>query len=143
MLIDKIRGNKGGELLKHLPSDYMEKMNLQIPESMRKLLSDVVRILLEKSGVDRQEAREYAGHIENPDGKESGGMFEAVIESIIEGREEAREEGREEGREEVRKEAQKEKRETALNALAEGYPLETIQRFTGLDMETLKSLSGK
>ena len=133
MLIDKIRGKKGSKLLQHLPSDYMEKLNLQIPESLRKLLSDVIRIFLEKSVVDRQEAREYAGHIENPDGKEDKGMFEAAIESIIKGREEAREEGREEVREE--------NRERARNALAEGFPLETIQRFTGIDIETLKTLS--
>ena len=128
MLIDKIRDKKGSRLLDHLPSDYIEKMNLQIPESMRKLLSDVVRILLEKSGVDRQEAREYAGHIENPDGKESGGMFEAVIESILKRQEEVREEGRE---------------EIARNAIAEGATLEFVQKITDLDMETLKSLSSK
>jgi len=110
--------------------DAVEKLNLQIPENMRKLLSDVIRIFLEKSGVNRQEAREYAGHIENPDGKENKGMFEAAIESILKRQEEVREEGREERDKEI-----------ARNALAEGYPLEAIQRITGLDMETLKSLS--
>ena len=55
----------------------------------------------------------------------------------------AKREGIKEGREERDKEVREEKRETARNALAEGYPLETIQRFTGLDMETLKSLSSK
>ncbi|MDR0655202.1 MAG: Rpn family recombination-promoting nuclease/putative transposase [Treponema sp.] len=40
-----------------------------------------------------------------------------------------REEGREEGRE-----------ETARNALAEGLPVEIIQKITGLDFETIKSL---
>ena len=130
LLIDKIRAAKGGELLKQLPADYMDKLNLQIPDSMRKLLSDVIRVLLEKSGVKRQEAAVYAGHIENPDGKENSGMFEAVIESIIEGRVEAREEGREERAEEI-----------ARNALAEGATLEFVQKITGLDLEILKNLS--
>jgi hypothetical protein len=40
-----------------------------------------------------------------------------------------REEGREEGRE-----------ETARNALAEGLPVEIIQKITGLDFETIRSL---
>jgi hypothetical protein len=40
-----------------------------------------------------------------------------------------REEGREEGRE-----------ETARNALAEGLPVEIIQKITGLDIGTIKSL---
>ena len=144
LLVDKIRGDKGKELLKHLPSDYVEKLNLQIPESMRKLLSDVISVFLEKSGVNRQEAEKYAGHIANPERKENRGMFEAAIESIIKGREEAREEGRAEGRLEVREEVWEERgEEIARNALVEGFPLETIQRITGLDMETLKNLSAK
>jgi predicted transposase YdaD len=40
-----------------------------------------------------------------------------------------REEGREEGREEI-----------ARNALTAGLPMETIQKITGLGIETIKSL---
>jgi predicted transposase/invertase (TIGR01784 family) len=41
-----------------------------------------------------------------------------------------REEGREEGRE-----------ETARNALAEGLPVEIIQKITGLDIETIRHIA--
>jgi hypothetical protein len=44
-----------------------------------------------------------------------------------------REEAREEAREEVRE-------ETARNALVEGLPIEIVQKITGLDLETIKSL---
>jgi len=43
---------------------------------------------------------------------------------------------REEAREECRE-------ETARNALAEGLPLQTVQKITGLDMEALKSLAAQ
>jgi len=46
--------------------------------------------------------------------------------------EEAREEGLKEGREEI-----------ARNALAKGYPLDTIHDITGLDMEAIKRLVNK
>ena len=47
-----------------------------------------------------------------------------------------REEALEEGR-------AKERLETARNALAEGLPLQTVQKITGLDMETLKNLAAQ
>ena len=134
LLIDKIRGNRGETLLRQLPEDYVEKLSLQIPESLVKLLSDVIQVLLNKSGYERQEIEKYVAYVEKPEGREHIGMFEAVIESIIEGREEARQEGRQEGQEQSLE-------TVARNALAEGLPLETIRTITGLDMETLKALS--
>jgi predicted transposase/invertase (TIGR01784 family) len=133
LLIDKIRGNKGENLLRYLPPDYIEKLNLQIPENLRKLLSDVILVLLEKSGIDRREAEKYA---EKLDRKEHSGMFEAVIESIIEGREEARKEGLKEGREEGIETA-------ARRALAEGATLEFVQKITGFDIETIKNIASE
>jgi predicted transposase/invertase (TIGR01784 family) len=130
LLIDKIRDGRKGNLLRYLPPDYMEKINLQIPENLRKLLSDVIRVLLEKSGVNRLDAEKYADYVETADRKEHSGMFEAVIESIIEGREEARNEGREEGIETA-----------ARRALEEGATLEFVQKITGLDMETINGIA--
>ena len=101
MLVDKLRGSRGKSFLKDLPAEYLEKLDLQIPENMRKLLSDVILVLLEKSGVNRLEAEKISGYVEKPGGKGYKGMFEAVIESIIEEREEARNEGHEEGRKEM------------------------------------------
>ena len=42
-----------------------------------------------------------------------------------------------EGQEEERKKRDKEILENARNALAKGYPVETIQDITGLDIETI------
>jgi predicted transposase/invertase (TIGR01784 family) len=54
--------------------------------------------------------------------------------------EEGREEGIEIGTEEGRKSA---KLETARNAFAKGLPVEVIRDITGLDAETLNSLSAE
>ena len=171
LLVDKIRVNKGDNLPRQLPFDYVEKLSLQIPDSLRMLLGKVIRVLLDKGGVDRQEAEKVAGYVENGEWREKGGMFEAVIESIIEAREDARKEGWEEGREEGiakgleqgleqgreqgweqgRKEGIAKGLEqgleqgieiTARNALAEGATLEFVQKITGLDIETLRSIQG-
>ena len=150
LLIDKIRGNKGETLLRQLPEDYVEKLSLQIPESLVKLLSDVIRVLLDKSGYDRQEIEKYVAYVEKPEGKGYMGMFEAVIESIIEGREEARQEGRDEGREQgivlgqeqgIAIGQERSLESVARNALAKGYPIEAIHDITGLDVETIKALA--
>jgi predicted transposase/invertase (TIGR01784 family) len=64
-----------------------------------------------------------------------------------EGLEDGLEKGREEGREEAWEkawEAQKE-RDTAIvhNALAKGFPYDTISEITGLDIETVKRLAAQ
>jgi len=144
MLIDKLRGGIGKSKLMNLPPDYVEKLNLQIPASLRKLLSDVLLVLMENSGVPREDAEKFAGYIDKPDGKEQNGMFEAAIESIIEEREEARKEGLEQGLEEGREQGLEEGLETsARNALAEGASIEFVHKITGLDMETIKRLASK
>ncbi|MCL2129417.1 MAG: hypothetical protein FWH35_03585, partial [Treponema sp.] len=74
------------------------------------------------------EALEIAALVESAEKKEYGEMFEAVIESIKEGREEVRQEERE---------------TCARNALAEGYPPESVQKITGLDMEKIKNIQAK
>ena len=149
LLIDKIRGSKGANLLRQLPHDYIEKLSLQIPDSLRKLLSDVIRVLLEKSGIDRQEAEKLAGYVEKTETKGNVGMFEAVIESIIEEREEARREGMAVGKAEGLEQGEEQGMDkgvgkgleiAARNALAEGASIEFAQKISGLDMETIKKL---
>jgi hypothetical protein len=146
MLIDKLRGSGEESLLKHLPPDYVKKLNLQIPEDMVKLLSDVIRVLLDKSKIDRGIAGKLASYIERGEEKEYQGMFEAVIESILEEREEARKQGIALGQEQGRVEGialgeERSREEIARNALAEGLTPEFIHTITGLDLETIKSLS--
>ena len=157
LLIDKIRDNKGEKLLRQLPSDYIEQLSLQIPESMVKLLSDVIRVLLDKSGYDRQEIEKYVGYVEKSEGKEYTGMFEAVIEYIKEEREKAMKEGialgqerleavtqdSQERLEAVTRDAQERFETVVRNALAEGATLDFVQKITSLDMETLKNIQAR
>ena len=82
LLVDKVRDSKGKSLLTHLPENYVEKLRLQIPENMSKLLTDVTYSLLGKSGFKRLEAEQVAAIVEKAERKEYGGMFEAMIESM-------------------------------------------------------------
>jgi len=139
MLIDKLRRSGEKNIAGLIPSDYAEKLNLQIPDSLRKLISDVIRVMLEKSGIERGKAEKVAAYFEAR--KERKGMFEAAIESIIEEREEARRDGMERGRNEGQKTGWNEGREAvARNALAEGLSLEFVQKITGLSREVIEKL---
>ena len=66
-------------------------------------------------------------------------MTEWKMEDALEVRyEEGMEKGLEEG---LEKGLEKGKEEIARNALSEGFSMEIVQKITGLDMETIKSLS--
>ena len=135
-LIDKIRNSKEKKRITQLPPDYVEKLQLQIPEDMRKLLVDVTLSLLNKSRYDRDEGEAATAIAEKAERKEYGGMFEVAIESLKEEREEALAEGIAIGLAEG-------KVEIARNAMVKGISLDTIHEITGLEMETLKSIQGK
>ena len=138
LLVDKLRRNKERNILSQLPPDYVEKLRLQIPEDMNKLLVDVTLTIMDKSGFGRDEAEEVAAIVEKAGHKEYGGMYEAVIESIIEEREEARAEGRGEGRTEGIEEGLE---KAARNALANGATIDFVQKITGLDREAIMNLT--
>jgi hypothetical protein len=74
MLIDKIRDSRG-VLLKELPAKYFKA--LQIPKTMYKLLSDVTRVLLDGSGITKDQLDSIISRF---DQRESKGMFEGIIE---------------------------------------------------------------
>jgi len=119
----------------------VEKLKLQIPDSMVKLLIDVTLSLFAKGGHDRDETEAAAAIVEKAKGKEYGGMFEVAIESW---REEGITIGKEKFREEIRVEERNEGiKDVARNALAKGYSFEEVHGFTGLDMETLSKLKPK
>ncbi|MCL2070368.1 MAG: Rpn family recombination-promoting nuclease/putative transposase [Treponema sp.] len=131
-LIDKIRNSREKERINRLPDDYVERLRLQIPDDMIKLLTDVTLSLLDKSGHNRNEAEAVAAIIEKAEGKEYGGMFEAAIESLREEREEAWAEGHAEGMEKGREKG----REDVLRLLEQGLSAEEIklhleQKLTG------------
>ena len=144
LLVDKVRDSEGKSALTCLPSEYEEKLRLHIPENLSKLLADVVLCLLGKKGFNGLEARQMAAIADKADRKEYGGMFEAVIESYWENWEKGILKGREEGLQLGLEKGVKEgKIETARNALAEGLSIESIQRITGLDAETIRGLKIK
>ena len=105
---------------------------MKIPENLVTLLINVIRVLMEKSGYDHNVIEKYLSYVEKQEGKEQISMFEAVIESLIEERIEAKEEGRIE-----------ERKLNARNAIAEGVPLETVQKITGLDMESIRKFASE
>jgi len=145
VLIDKLKDSGGDSLLKYIPSDYVEKLNLQIPENMRKLLADVILVFLEKSGVSRYEAGNLAAYIEKTEDKGNKGMFEAAIESIIEAREEARRQGIAIGQKQGISLGQEQGREEASRQIAArlkelGSSLETIIQVTGITAEEIEDL---
>ena len=108
---------------------------------MRKLLVDITLSFLDKGGYRGREAEQVAAIVEKAEKKEYGGMFEAVIESFREEREEARAEGMAEGMEKGRTEGRAEYQlEVARNALAEGLPIDFVQKITGLSNEEIKKL---
>jgi len=133
LLIDKIRNRKGDSILTNLPSHYVEKLNLHIPENLIKLLADVILSLLDKSWFSRLEARRVASIMDRAGRKEYGGMFEAVIESIKEGQQEALEQGREEGEEMATV-------KIAMNLLAKGSAPEFVSEITGLPLDEIVKL---
>jgi predicted transposase/invertase (TIGR01784 family) len=134
LLVNKLRRDNGKSIVNQLPLDYVEKLRLQIPEDMNKLLVDVTLSIMDKGGFGRREAEEAAAIVERGEHKEYGGMYEAVIESIIEEREEARQEGMEKGIEKGLEKA-------ARNALANGATIDFVQKITGLDRDTIRNLT--
>ena len=122
LILDKIRRSDDPNFTS-LPSDYLENLRLQIPENLGKLISDVIRVFLERSKIGREEVEQYLQAVEKADHKEYGGMFEAAIESILEEREEARAAGRAEGK----AEGVEEQRQEVLDLIASGKTLEEIQ----------------
>jgi hypothetical protein len=75
MLIDKVRGSKGGALLQEVPQKYFNR--LQIPRNMYKMVSDITRVLLDTGGISRDQVESIIGQFERG---EYRGMFEGIIE---------------------------------------------------------------
>ncbi|AEF86631.1 hypothetical protein TREPR_0782 [Treponema primitia ZAS-2] len=118
MLVDTLETHNGLSALSKLPRDYIERWALKIPENLRKLLQDVVTVLLDRLEVPRDELREITRHIT---GKEDQMLFDRLVNSILEERRQDREEalviGRNEGREETREQDRK-------------YFLDLLERYT-------------
>jgi hypothetical protein len=77
LVMDKVRDGTGGSPLEELPEKYVER--LQIPENMRKLISDVTRVLLDARGITRGQIETIISQF---DKGEYRGMFEGIREAF-------------------------------------------------------------
>jgi cobalamin biosynthesis Mg chelatase CobN len=64
MIIDKIKTPDEISLLSKLPPDYIERLALNMPGHMKKLLADVVTVLLEKINAPQEEIEAITDKIE-------------------------------------------------------------------------------
>ena len=154
LLVDKLRDSKGKSMLTHLPADYVEKLRLQIPEYLSKLLIKVTYSLLSKSEFKRPEAEQVVSGLKKAEHREYDDMFEALLESMREAQQEAWEEGHEEGieigieqgreeeREKGEKKLQQDKLNTAFNLKNMGVSIEIIAKSTGLSPEEIEKANG-
>ena len=63
MLIDKIRSFDGRRLLSELPDNYIERLKLDIPEHLLKLLADVITVLMKRINVPDEEISTVTDHL--------------------------------------------------------------------------------
>ena len=106
-------------VLTSLPDAYINNVNVNVPESMRKLLADVVQVLLAKIDVPQDEIDDITERIHERGVPE---MFNIENYSVQETRREAKAEGI---------------AEVALNMLQANKPVEEIAQYTGLTHEEI------
>jgi len=130
MILDKIKSPEElGSVLSSIPGDYVERLKSNVPAHLRKLLADVVQVLLTKIDVPQEEIDEVAEGIYERGVPE---MFNIENYSVQETRRKAREEGikkgKREGKREGKKEGKKEGKREGIDLLAklleEGLTLE-------------------
>ena len=127
MIIDKIRTADGMSLLSKLPSDYVTKQGLNIPEHLKKLLADVITLLLKRINVPDNEIDDIAKQLYERRFQE---MF-ALIEKydVQETRRIALKKGIEQGIEEM-----------VLEMKKDGLPEERIAKITKLSIERIHEI---
>lgn len=127
MILNKVKDpSKLKGILTSLPGEYIEQLKMNVPEHMRKLLSDISQVLLAKIDVPQDEIDEIAELIYERGVPE---MFNIENYSVQETRRVARAEGKAEGKAEV-----------ALSMLKLNMPIEEIIKITGLSFEELERL---
>jgi hypothetical protein len=89
MLIDKIKTADGIHALGNLPPDYVEKLALNIPPHLNKLIADVITLLLTKINIPQSEVETITDKIHR---KEYPEMFELLAYDVQKTQQEAREE---------------------------------------------------
>ena len=117
MILDKIKTPGSlSSILSALPSDYVEHLKLNVPDRLKKLLANVIRVLLAKINVPQDEIDKIAENIHERGVSE---MFSIENYDVQETRRIAHEEGREEGMEKGFLEA-------AIRFIEKGFSLQDV-----------------
>ncbi|MDR2629820.1 MAG: hypothetical protein LBC60_02745, partial [Spirochaetaceae bacterium] len=124
-------------ILRDLPRDYLEGLALNIPEGMRKLIRDVITVLLERLEVPPEEIEAVTEHVKK---REDRTMFDGLVKVVLEDRQLAREEGIQIGTEKGREEAYEEKLASARRLKKYGIPVEIIASSLELGTEEVAAL---
>ena len=142
MLIDKISDEGNMNSLSKLPEEYIADLLLDMQPHLKKLLTDVITVLLTRINVPIREIEEVTDRIQR---KEIQGMFAwADNYDVQETRRKAREEGLAEGREKGREEGLSAKASiVAENLLSEGDSIEKIVKVTGLTRNEVENLAAR
>ena len=128
----------GKDLLQNLPADYVDRLKLNIPENLRKLLKDVIAVFLDRAAVPREAIAEVLEQIEGSGGKP---MFEAAIAKFKNARRDGERDGRRQGLKEGEvKGYQQAQKEMARKMKATGDSVEKIRDITGLSQKTIEGL---
>jgi hypothetical protein len=97
MIIDKLGTKEGLQILKKLPQDYIEQIQLKVPENLSRLMTDVITALLDRLEAPREEIAAVTDLIER---KEYRTMFDALVESVLADKRQAVQQAKEEARQE-------------------------------------------
>ncbi|MFP3042382.1 Rpn family recombination-promoting nuclease/putative transposase [Treponema primitia] len=116
MLIDQLKTHDGNSVLSKIPREYFTERALKIPENLRKVIDDVITVLLDRLDYPEETIREVTMQIT---GKEGYMLFDGFVNAVKEERRIQREEGREEGRVETLNEV--------LELLKQGYRVEELE----------------
>jgi len=133
-MMDKVHTPQDLELLNALPKDYLDKLNLNIPDHLLKLAADCISMLLRKVDIPKEDIDSITEKIYK---RRFVDMFNPQF-SVKDIREEGRKKGREEGLEEGQK---KSAMEIARKLLKKGISIKDIVDATGLNEEFIETLN--
>ncbi len=142
MLIDKIKTKDGMSLLSKLPDEYKEKLSLNIPPHLNKLIADVITILLSKIRVPNEEIEAITDKIYE---RSVYDMFEFLEDyDVQETRRIARQDGLQEGRQEGRQEGFLDGlKQAAKDMLSAGFSTENVAKVLKLPLEDVVNIQGQ
>jgi predicted transposase/invertase (TIGR01784 family) len=135
MAADKLPKQGGSAGLEKLLKEYAATLN--IPRNLRKLITDVLTVLLDRLGVAEEKTAAITDTIEK---KEENRMFDQLIEGILEERQFACEEVRAETQAEDYKKAYNDKLESARKLKARGDSDEDIADILSLPVKDVAAL---